>query len=164
MWASDHYAIEPDVIASAKALRVGATISRSEVFPSEKNRLGSTFGGGDVLGSMMGALTLEAIQEHDLLANATRRGRQAKEILRRRARHRRGRARQGADARGGVRHGRASRRRRRGVPRPRTPDARLRDEDDTSPSPLDATEREIALGTGIFLDAIDAVSASATAT
>jgi len=78
MWASDHYAIEPDVIASAKALRVGATISRSEVFPSEKNRLGSTFGGGDVLGSMMGALTLEAIQEHDLLANATRRGRQAK--------------------------------------------------------------------------------------
>jgi len=30
--------------------------------------------------------------------------------------------------------------------------------------PLDATEREIALGTGIFLDAIDAVSASAAAT
>jgi len=117
MWASDHYAIEPDVIASAKALRVGATISRSEVFPSEKNRLGSTFGGGgDVLGSMMGALTLEAIQEHDLLANATRRGRQARAPPRRRARHRRGRARQGADARGGVRHGRASRRRRRGVP------------------------------------------------
>jgi len=50
IWASDHYAIEPDVIASAKALRVGATISRSEVFPSEKNRLGSTFGGGDMLG------------------------------------------------------------------------------------------------------------------
>ncbi|WP_247002249.1 aminotransferase class III-fold pyridoxal phosphate-dependent enzyme [Halosolutus gelatinilyticus] len=82
IWASDHYPIEPDVIASAKALRVGATISRSEVFPSEKNRLGSTFGGGDLLGSMMGAFTLEAIEEHDLLDNATRRGEQAKELLR----------------------------------------------------------------------------------
>jgi len=40
----------------------------------------------------------------------------------------------------------------------------LRDKDDPTPSPLDATEREIALGTGIFLDAIDAVSASAAAT
>ncbi|WP_435180830.1 aminotransferase class III-fold pyridoxal phosphate-dependent enzyme [Halorussus sp. AFM4] len=82
MWASDHYDFEPDVIASAKALRVGATVSRSDVFPSEANRLGSTFGGGDLLGSMMGAFTLEAIEEHDLLANATERGRQAKELLR----------------------------------------------------------------------------------
>ncbi|WP_227377418.1 aminotransferase class III-fold pyridoxal phosphate-dependent enzyme [Haladaptatus halobius] len=82
MWASDHYPIEPDIIASAKALRVGATISRSNVFPTEKNRLGSTFGGGDVLSSMQGVFTLEAVEEHDLLANATERGRQAKELLR----------------------------------------------------------------------------------
>lgn len=82
MWAADHYPIEPDVIASAKGLRVGATISRSDVFPSEKNRLGSTFGGGDLLASMQGAFTLEAIEEHDLLENATERGRQAKEQLR----------------------------------------------------------------------------------
>jgi 4-aminobutyrate aminotransferase len=85
IWASDHYPIEPDVIASAKALRVGATISRSEVFPSEKNRLGSTFGGGDVLSSMQGVFTLEAIEEYDLLGNAVDRGRQAKELLRDRA-------------------------------------------------------------------------------
>ncbi len=82
MWASDHYPIEPDVIASAKALRVGATISRSDIFPTEKNRLGSTFGGGDVLSSMQGVLTLEAIEEYDLLANATKRGQQATELLR----------------------------------------------------------------------------------
>ena len=82
MWASDHYPIEPDVIASAKGLRVGATISRSDVFPAEANRLGSTFGGGDVLASMQGAFTLEAIEEYDLLDNATERGRQAKELLR----------------------------------------------------------------------------------
>lgn len=82
MWASDHYPIEPDVIASAKALRVGATISRSDIFPTEKNRLGSTFGGGDLLSSMQGVLTLEAIEEYDLLARATKRGRQAMELLR----------------------------------------------------------------------------------
>ncbi len=81
-WAADHYDIEPDVIAAAKALRVGATVSRSELFPAEKNRLGSTFGGGDLLGSMMGTFTIEAIEEHDLLANARARGRQAKELLR----------------------------------------------------------------------------------
>ena len=82
MWAADHYPIEPDVIASAKGLRVGATVSRSELFPDEKNRLGSTFGGGDILSSMQGVFTLDAIEEHDLLDNATARGRQAKEILR----------------------------------------------------------------------------------
>ncbi|WP_458188126.1 aminotransferase class III-fold pyridoxal phosphate-dependent enzyme [Haladaptatus sp. NG-WS-4] len=82
MWASDHYPIEPDVIASAKALRVGATISRSDLFPTEENRLGSTFGGGDLLSSMQGLFTLEAIEEYDLLANATERGHQAKELLR----------------------------------------------------------------------------------
>ncbi|KZN22453.1 4-aminobutyrate aminotransferase [Haladaptatus sp. R4] len=82
MWASDHYPIEPDVIASAKALRTGATISRSDLFPAEKNRLGSTFGGGDLLASMQGTFTLEAIDEYDLLSNATERGRQAKELLR----------------------------------------------------------------------------------
>ena len=80
-WASDHYEIDPDVIAAAKGLRVGATVSRSELFPAEKNRIGSTFGGGDLLGSMTGAITIEAIEEHDLLANARARGRQATERL-----------------------------------------------------------------------------------
>ncbi|PSP94326.1 aspartate aminotransferase family protein [Halobacteriales archaeon QS_4_62_28] len=74
-WASDHYPIEPDVIASAKALRVGATISRSDVFPSETSRLSSTWGAGDILSSAQGALTIDAIKEYDLLDNATERGR-----------------------------------------------------------------------------------------
>ncbi|AHG04114.1 4-aminobutyrate aminotransferase [Halobacterium sp. DL1] len=74
MWASDHYPFEPDIIAAGKALRVGATVGRSELFPDEKNRLGSTWGGGDVIASMQGAFTLEAIDEHDLLANAETRG------------------------------------------------------------------------------------------
>src|SRR5699024_7684595 len=33
MWASDHYPIEPDIIAAAKALRVGATVARRGMFP-----------------------------------------------------------------------------------------------------------------------------------
>ena len=82
MWASDHYPLEPDIITAAKGLRVGATVSRSDLFPSEQNRLGSTWGGGDVLSSMQGALTLRAIDEYDLLENATRRGRQMRELLR----------------------------------------------------------------------------------
>lgn len=82
MWASDHYAIEPDVICSAKALRSGATISRKEIFPEEKNRLGSTWGGGDLLAAAQGVFTLEAIEEYDLLENSRERGRQVKELLR----------------------------------------------------------------------------------
>ena len=81
-WASDHYPIEPDVIASAKALRVGATVSRAEVFPEETSRISSTWGAGDILGAAQGALTLDAIEEYDLLENATERGQAMKELLR----------------------------------------------------------------------------------
>ncbi|SDX70005.1 aminotransferase class III-fold pyridoxal phosphate-dependent enzyme [Halopenitus persicus] len=164
MWAIDHYPVEPDVIASAKALRVGATISRSDLFPSEKNRLGSTFGGGDVLASMMGSFTLEAIAEHDLLANATERGRQAQELL-------------GDDAPDSVVDVRG-----KGL--------MLAVEFDTADRrdavvaealerglltlgcgkktirllpPLDATEREIELGVSIFLDAVEAAGTTAAA-
>ncbi|WP_227353910.1 aminotransferase class III-fold pyridoxal phosphate-dependent enzyme [Haladaptatus salinisoli] len=81
MWAVDHLDLEPDVITSAKALRVGATISRADVFPEETGRLSSTWGAGDVIASLQGALTIDAIREHDLLANATERGRQARELI-----------------------------------------------------------------------------------
>jgi 4-aminobutyrate aminotransferase len=81
MWASDHFAIEPDVISAAKALRVGATVASEDVFPDEPSRLSSTWGAGDLLGSLQGALTIEAIEEYDLLANAVDRGRQARELL-----------------------------------------------------------------------------------
>jgi len=80
-WASDHYPIEPDVIASAKALRVGATIGRDEVFPDGTSRLSSTWGAGDIVSSVQGALTLDIIEDRDLLANATARGRQFQALL-----------------------------------------------------------------------------------
>ncbi|QLG60520.1 aminotransferase class III-fold pyridoxal phosphate-dependent enzyme [Halorarum salinum] len=163
-WASDHYPIEPDVISAAKALRVGATIGSEELFPSEKNRLGSTFGGGDLLASAMGALTLEAIEEHDLLANATERGRQAKELLRDDAPDPvvdvRGKGlmlavefdtpdRRDAVVRTALKRGLLTlgcgRKTIRLLP------------------PLDATEREIDLGIGLFLDAVEAEATSPTA-
>ncbi|GAB3039914.1 class-III pyridoxal-phosphate-dependent aminotransferase [Natronobiforma cellulositropha] len=81
-WASDHFPIEPDVIAAGKALRVGATVSREEVFPSRKNRIGSTWGGGDVLAALQGVATIDAIEEYDLLENATVRGEYLKTRLR----------------------------------------------------------------------------------
>ena len=164
LWAADHYPIEPDVICAAKGLRVGATISRSEMFPDEKNRLGSTFGGGDILASMYGTFTLEAIEAHDLLDNATARGEDAKEHLR-----------DGApdhveDVRG------------KGLmlavefDTPERRDSVVKAALDRGLltlgcgkktvrllPPLDVTEREIEMGVGIFCEAMDAVVSKATA-
>ena len=81
MWGADHYSFEPDVIAAAKALRVGATVAREEVFPDEPSRLSSTWGAGDILASLQGALTIDAIRDHDLLSNATEKGRHCLERL-----------------------------------------------------------------------------------
>ncbi|MFB6094480.1 MAG: aspartate aminotransferase family protein [Halanaeroarchaeum sp.] len=81
LWASDHFAIEPDVITSAKALRVGATIGKEKLFPDQKSRLSSTWGAGDVLAAAQGTFTIEAIEEYDLMDNAIERGRQFRERL-----------------------------------------------------------------------------------
>jgi 4-aminobutyrate aminotransferase len=81
-WASDHYPIEPDVITSAKGLRVGATIGRDEVFPDERGRISSTWGAGDLLASMQGALTIDVIEKQNLMRNAVERGEQFKDAVR----------------------------------------------------------------------------------
>ncbi|QPV62544.1 aminotransferase class III-fold pyridoxal phosphate-dependent enzyme [Halosimplex litoreum] len=81
-WASDHYPFDPDVIASAKGLRVGATISREEVFPEQTSRLSSTWGAGDIVSALQGALTLDVIDDYDLMDNAVVRGRQFLESMR----------------------------------------------------------------------------------
>jgi 4-aminobutyrate aminotransferase len=81
-WASDHYPFDPDVIASAKGLRVGATVSREEVFPEQTSRLSSTWGAGDIVSALQGALTLDVIDDYDLMDNAVVRGRQFLESMR----------------------------------------------------------------------------------
>jgi 4-aminobutyrate aminotransferase len=80
-WASDDFAIEPDVICAAKGARVGATIASEEVFPGEKSRLSSTWGAGDIVDSLQGALTIDVIHERNLMDNAVERGQQAKAEL-----------------------------------------------------------------------------------
>jgi len=81
-WGSDHYAFEPDVLACAKALRVGATVARSEVFPDERGRLSSTWGAGDYLAALQGTLTLDVIESEGLLENARQQGRALVERIR----------------------------------------------------------------------------------
>ncbi|WP_306057843.1 aminotransferase class III-fold pyridoxal phosphate-dependent enzyme [Natronococcus wangiae] len=76
LWGVDHLDLTPDVITSAKGLRVGATISRSDVFPEETGRISSTWGAGDVMAAMQGVLTIDAIHEENLLANVRERGEQ----------------------------------------------------------------------------------------
>ncbi|GAB3025658.1 aminotransferase class III-fold pyridoxal phosphate-dependent enzyme [Natronobiforma cellulositropha] len=75
-WGVDHLELTPDVITSAKGLRVGATISRSDVFPEEEARLSSTWGGGDFLAALQGVLTIDVISAPGLLENVRERGRQ----------------------------------------------------------------------------------------
>ncbi len=73
LWGVDHYDLEPDVITSAKGLRVGATVAKESLFPEERARLSSTWGAGDVLSAAQGAATLDAIVEDSLLANVRER-------------------------------------------------------------------------------------------
>lgn len=74
MWGIDNYNLQPDIISSAKGLRVGATLSRKEIFPNEEARLSTTWGGGDILSSAVGALTIDIINEENLLKNANEKG------------------------------------------------------------------------------------------
>jgi 4-aminobutyrate aminotransferase len=73
-WASEHFDIQPDIIVTGKALRVGATVGRAELFPKEEMRLGSTWGEGNALSSAIGYTTIQVIQRDGLLARATQMG------------------------------------------------------------------------------------------
>lgn len=81
-WGADNYSIEPDIIAAAKPARVGATISRSEIFPSKKSRLSSTWGAGDIVSTAKGVATIRVIRENDLMQNSYDKGKYIVEKLR----------------------------------------------------------------------------------
>ncbi|HXZ44049.1 MAG TPA: aminotransferase class III-fold pyridoxal phosphate-dependent enzyme [archaeon] len=81
-WGSEHFEIRPDIIVAGKALRVGATIGRAELFPKEEMRLGSTWGEGNALSSAIGFTTIEVIQREGLLEHATRMGERLRHELR----------------------------------------------------------------------------------
>lgn len=69
-WAVEHFNVLPDVITSAKALGIGATIARKELFPPESGRISSTWGEGNLMASAVGYKTIEIIQAYNLLNNA----------------------------------------------------------------------------------------------
>ncbi len=73
-WAIEHFGLKPDVITSAKALGVGATISRKEMFPAESGRISSTWAEGNLMASAVGYTTIGVIQKQKLLENATAMG------------------------------------------------------------------------------------------
>ncbi|WP_255167248.1 aminotransferase class III-fold pyridoxal phosphate-dependent enzyme [Natrononativus amylolyticus] len=165
MWGVDHLPVTPDVITSAKGLRVGATISRSDVFPEEKGRISSTWGAGDMMASLQGVLTIDAIREANLLENVRDRGEQLRTRL------------EESDAPG------LTDVRGRGLMLAVEFDTKARREAVVEAAmkrglltlgcgyktlrllpPLDVTEREIDLGAELFLEAIDDVAAQMTTT
>ena len=87
-WACEQFGVKPDVIAAAKGLRVGATISKRKMFPNVKGRVGGTWSEGNALASAVGCVTIEVIQKENLLRNAARQGvyilRRLKELRRHR--------------------------------------------------------------------------------
>ena len=81
LWGVDHTDLDPDVITSAKGLRVGATVANEDLFPSETGRLSSTWGAGDIVAAAQGVATLDAITSDGVLDNVTERGQQTKDVL-----------------------------------------------------------------------------------
>jgi len=73
-WACEHFGVKPDIITSAKALRIGATIGKRKLFPEEESRIASTWGEGNALASAVGYTTIDIIQKEKLLENAHRMG------------------------------------------------------------------------------------------
>ena len=72
-WAHEHFNISPDIMSSAKALQVGATIA-SKKFEVEPGSISSTWGGGHILDMAIGLKTIEIIKKKKLLNNINKMG------------------------------------------------------------------------------------------
>jgi 4-aminobutyrate aminotransferase len=73
-WACEHFDIQPDIITSAKALRIGATLGKKAMFPQETRRISSTWGEGNAISTAMGYKIIEIIQRENLVQNAAKMG------------------------------------------------------------------------------------------
>jgi len=73
-WAFEHYDIKPDIMSSAKALQVGASVFDKKFEPKQKGVLSSTWGAGDRISMAVGARIIDVIKRDKLLQNVTRRG------------------------------------------------------------------------------------------
>ncbi len=79
-WAIENYNVKPDIIATAKALQVGATIANKSLFP-EEGSISSTWGGGQKLDLAIGAETIRIIKRKKLLNNILKQGTYLKKRL-----------------------------------------------------------------------------------
>jgi 4-aminobutyrate aminotransferase len=73
-WAVEHFGVKPDLMTVGKALRVGATVGRADLFPTEGSRMGGTWAEGNALSTAVGYRTIEVIEREGLLQNASRMG------------------------------------------------------------------------------------------
>ncbi len=67
-WAFENYGIVPDVFSSAKALQVGAVVSKKTMFPEIEGAISSTWGGGSLLDMKLSIKTIELIRKHKVLS------------------------------------------------------------------------------------------------
>lgn len=81
-WAFEHFGIEPDIMSTAKALQVGATLANKKLFPAEPGAISSTWGGGHVLDMANGIATLQTIKRDNLLIKNTQHGSYVRKGLR----------------------------------------------------------------------------------
>ncbi|NHI03899.1 Acetylornithine aminotransferase [Candidatus Nitrosotalea sp. TS] len=73
-WAFEHYGVTPDIMSTAKALQVGATMYNKKFEPADRSALSSTWGGGSRIDMAVGARTIKVIKRDKLLENATKMG------------------------------------------------------------------------------------------
>lgn len=66
-WGFENYDIVPDIISSAKALQVGATISNSKWATTEPGAVSSTWGGGHRIDMAIGLKTIEIMERDKIL-------------------------------------------------------------------------------------------------
>ncbi|MBD3155469.1 MAG: aminotransferase class III-fold pyridoxal phosphate-dependent enzyme [Candidatus Aenigmarchaeota archaeon] len=74
LWSFEHYGVNPDIIASAKSLQVGATITSKKYDPDEEGAVSSTWGGGHRIDMAVGLKTIEIIEKENLVENSAKMG------------------------------------------------------------------------------------------
>jgi len=80
-WAFEHYGVTPDIMSTAKALQVGATVYNKKFEPRDRSALSSTWGGGSRIDMTVGTRTIQVIKRDKLLENATKMGNMLKKGL-----------------------------------------------------------------------------------
>ena len=80
-WGFENYGVKPDIMAVAKSLQVGATISSEEYDPKERGAVSSTWGGGARIDLAVGLKTIEIIEKEKLMDNARKMGKYALKLF-----------------------------------------------------------------------------------